>query len=145
MARLHKILVAFDGSPHSRQALQWAMDLSCDTSGTVVAVLVSEPLHLSARYNYAEVIRDAIKEHEEREQKILAEAKDAGSSRGLAVKTELLHGNVAQAILDYAQTEQMDLIVAGTKGYGAIGGLLMGGVTRNLVSLSRIPVLVVKD
>ena len=37
------------------------------------------------------------------------------------------------------------MIVTGTKGHGALEEMLMGSVTRNLVSLSHIPVLVVKD
>ena len=28
MSRLNKILVAYDGSPHSKEALNWAIDLS---------------------------------------------------------------------------------------------------------------------
>ena len=39
----------------------------------------------------------------------------------------------------------MELIIAGTKGHGALEELLMGSVTRNLVSLAHIPVLVVKE
>lgn len=39
----------------------------------------------------------------------------------------------------------IDLIVTGTKGHGALAELLMGSVTRNLISLAHVPVLVVKD
>jgi nucleotide-binding universal stress UspA family protein len=35
--------------------------------------------------------------------------------------------------------------VVGTKGHGVLEELLMGSVTRNLISLAHIPVLVVKD
>ena len=48
-------------------------------------------------------------------------------------------------LMSLAKENGMDMIVAGTKGHGVLEGLLMGSVTRNLVSLSPIPILVVKD
>ena len=59
--------------------------------------------------------------------------------------TDLLQGNIAATLLEYAKDKRVDIIVAGTKGHGVLGSLLMGSVTRNLVSLAHIPVLVVKD
>ena len=75
----------------------------------------------------------------------MKDAMDAGKRKGVEVKTEMLRGNVAAAIIDYADKNGADLIVAGTKGHGALAELLMGSVTRNLVSLSHLPVLVVKS
>ena len=75
----------------------------------------------------------------------MKDAVDAGKRKGIEVKTEILSGNVAAAIIDYAGQNGADMIVAGTKGHGALAELLMGSVTRNLVSLSHIPVLVVKS
>ena len=48
-------------------------------------------------------------------------------------------------LMSLAKENGMELTVAGTKGHGVLEGLLMGSVTRNLVSLSPIPILVVKD
>ena len=42
MSRMRKILVAYDGSPHSKQALNWAIDLSLLSEARVVAVKVFE-------------------------------------------------------------------------------------------------------
>ena len=68
-----------------------------------------------------------------------------GHSRGVTVKGDILQGNIAEQIIKYARDDNYDMIVVGTKGHGVLEQLLMGSVTRNLVSLSRIPVLVVKD
>lgn len=149
MERPNKILVAFDGSPQSKKALEWSLDLSQDSNGAVIAVYVSEPVHLTSIYGIengsVELMMDTIKETEINDRKTLEEAKAFCVNRGRDVKTELLHGNIAQAIIKYAKEEQVDLIVTGTKGHGALGELLLGSVTRNLVSLAHIPVLVVKD
>ena len=76
---------------------------------------------------------------------MIEEAKVYCENRAVNVKVELLHGNIAQTIINYAKEHQMELIIAGTKGHGALEELLMGSVTRNLVSLAHIPVLVVKE
>jgi len=151
MARPNKILVAYDGSPQSKQALEWALDLSRSSNGSVVVVFVSEPIHMSSMVMYnieggsEKWVAETIKEVQTRELKTLDEAKTYCASRGVDVKTELLHGNIAESIIKYAKQEHVDLIVAGTKGHGALEELLMGSVTRNLVSLAHTPVLVVKD
>lgn len=147
MARPNKILVAYDGSPHSQKALEWAIDLSHCSSGKMIAVYVSEPVEILSLYTSESGIRmkDAIKELEERGRDKLEEAKTFCASRGVDVKTVFLHGNIAHTIINYAKNEQADLIIAGTKGHGELEEMLMGSVTRNLVSLSSIPVLVVKD
>jgi len=79
------------------------------------------------------------------DQRLMDEVYLTGHSRGVTVKGDILQGNIAEQIIKYAEDDHYDLIVAGAKGHGVLEQLLMGGVTRNLVSLSRIPVLVVKD
>ena len=76
---------------------------------------------------------------------MLDEAVSIGKSRGVTVTGESLHGNIAEQIISYAREHGFDLIVVGTKGHGVLEELLMGSVTRNLISLAHIPVLVVKD
>jgi len=149
MTRLNRILVAFDGSPHSKKALEWAIDLSHLAHGSIVVVYVSEPVHLTSLYGFEGgnviMLPEVIKEFEEKERKLLEEAKIYCENRAVNVKAELLQGNIAETIIKYAKSENVNLIIAGTKGHGALEELLMGSVTRNLVSLAHIPVLVVKD
>ena len=54
MAQLKKLLVAYDGSTQSKEALDWAIDLSLLSGAQVIAVKVSEPLEVvfsQARYS----------------------------------------------------------------------------------------------
>jgi nucleotide-binding universal stress UspA family protein len=149
MTKPNKILVAYDGSSQSKKALEWAIDLSRNSNGKVIVAFVAEPVHRTPVYGIEvgseQNIVDALKEVEGRELIILEDAKNFCISRGVDVKTELLYGNIAQTIINYAKSESADLIIAGTKGHGAVEGLLMGSVTGKLVSLAHIPVLVVKD
>lgn len=146
MSRLKKILVAYDGSPHSKQALNWAIDISLLSGSEVVAVKVFETSELFAAAETGGArFMTMLDEIRREDQRLMDEVAAIGQTRGVKVKGEVLQGNIAREILDYAQKNNFDIIIAGTKGHGALEELLMGSVTRSLVSLSRIPVLVVKD
>lgn len=147
--RPKKILLAYDGSAHSKEALGWAIDLSLQSGAPLIAVKVAEPdvSHRSSamfQEGYGVTLYERFVEMQKLDEKQLAEVLEAGHKMRIEIKTEILYGNVAATILDYAKKNDVDLIVAGTKGRGALEDLLMGGVTRNLVSLSHIPVLIVK-
>ena len=150
MTRPQKILVAYDGSAHSREALMWALDLSMVSGASVVAVKVVEPVEMNRAYalyeaGYGATLAERFDEMRKLDAQQMKDAMDAGKRKGVEVKTEMLRGNVAAAIIDYAIKNGVDLIVAGTKGHGALAELLIGSVTRNLISLSHLPVLVVKS
>ena len=151
MARMKKILVAYDGSTQSKKALDWAIDLSLLAKGQVMVVKVTEMMDLnemSSLYEDGsyEPLVEQIEAIQRADRRLLEEAIAAiGDRQGVAITTALLHGNIAASIIAYANENEVDLIVAGTKGHGVLEGLLMGSVTRNLVSLSKIPVFVVKD
>ncbi len=152
MTRIRKILVAYDGSAQSKEALDWAIDLSLMTKAQVMVVKVIEMMSLREMTDlyeggaHADLLVAKIEEIQKADQKLLEDAINAvGQRKGVAITTALLHGNVAAAIIEFSKENDVDLIVVGTKGHGVLEELLMGSVTRNLVSLSRIPVLVVKD
>ena len=150
MARMKKILVAYDGSSHSKEALDWATDLSLMSEALVIAVKVVEPLevgqaHAMYEAGFGKTLIEQLTNREAADKQLLQDAIDFGRQKGVTVTTELLQGNIAATLLEYAKDKKVDLIVAGTKGHGVLEELLMGSVTRNLVSLAHIPVLVVKD
>src|SRR5262245_34995643 len=67
------------------------------------------------------------------------------SNTGDVTPRVVIHeGNAPTVILETAQKEGADLIVAGTAGVGPLGQLLLGSTTAALVAHARAPVLVVK-
>lgn len=150
MTRPKKILVAYDGSAQSKEALSWATDLSVLSGAPVIAVKVVEPVEMNRAYaiyeaGYGATLGERFAEMHRIDEKQMEDALEIGRHKGVTIKTEMLQGNIAATLIDYSEKNGVDLIIAGTRGHGVLEGLLMGSVTRNLVSLSHIPVLVVKD
>ena len=146
MSLIRKILVAYDGSPHSKEALNWAIDLSLMSQAQIMAVKVFEGNQLfMAAETGGNRFLEALEEMRREDARLMEEAAAIGESRGVKVTGEILQGNIAAEIIAFATRNHIDLIVTGTKGHGALAELLMGSVTRNLISLAHIPVLVVKD
>ena len=56
---------------------------------------------------------------------------------------EVMGGSPAAAIAEIAEKEGADAIVAGTRGYGALAGLLVASVTHQLLHIAHCPLLVV--
>lgn len=148
--QLQKILVAYDGSDFSKAALDLALDLGKSSGARLTVVKVNDPLDFlllssMAGTRVAVKLAAQIAELDEADRKLLAEAKAAAANREMEIVTDLLSGvNIADTLIRYAEENHVDMTVAGTLGHGLLGGLLLGSVTRQLISLSKNPVLVVK-
>jgi len=150
VAKMKKLLVAYDGSTHSKEALDWAIDLSLLSGAQIIAVKVVEPLEVGQAYamyeaGYAAELIEQLAERRVSDTQLLQEAVDYATQKGGSITSDLLEGNIAATLIEYSKDKNVDMIITGTKGHGILEGLLMGSVTRNLVSLAHIPVLVVKD
>ena len=65
------------------------------------------------------------------------------SGEGLKARGELASGKAAEQIVDYARTNQVDLIIMGTHGRSGIAKWEMGHVAKGVVDFSTVPVLLV--
>ena len=63
---------------------------------------------------------------------------------GVNVISVLLQGHPAQEILDFAEKNDIDMIVLGTQGKTGIDRFLLGGVTEKVVRHAKAEVLVVR-
>ncbi|KAA9005108.1 universal stress protein [Paenibacillus spiritus] len=139
------ILLAYDGSKASKQALLRAIELAKVTPDSTLHVIhafdfprffIGEalaPLPASLNKDYYDLAVQTTDEAKTR----IAEA-------GLTAKVELLQGPPAELILKYAKENEVDVIVIGSRGLGGIREFVLGSVSHNVVQNARIPVLVVK-
>jgi nucleotide-binding universal stress UspA family protein len=66
----------------------------------------------------------------------------AGLREGVAVERQVLVGEPAKALLEYARVNQSDLIVTGSHGFGFLTRLWLGSVSQRLVRGAHCSVLV---
>ncbi len=78
-------------------------------------------------------------------QLLLKESASKVRALGLeTVETALLGEDAAQEILHFAETNDVDLIVCGTRGLGGIKSFFLGSVSHKLLEEAQCPCLVVK-
>ena len=87
----------------------------------------------------------SMQEEEQRQgQALLDDARKALSSSGYQIKTILERGDAATEIIEFVKTNQIDLVVCGSRGLSQVSGWLLGSVSRKLVHYAGCSVLIVK-
>lgn len=132
-----KIMWATDGSASADRALDLAKSLAQD-GATLLAVYSVE--YIIGKGTIPENV-----DEEERQAKItkqVAELSEAGVNASLKVVQGGVTG-AAHTIAKVAEEENVDLIVAGTRGHTVLSGLFLGSVTQRLLYITPCPVLVV--
>jgi nucleotide-binding universal stress UspA family protein len=134
------IVMAVDGSEYSHRAVEYARSLAERYEANLWLLHVFS--HTSDLLGY----QDFEKLYAKRKsagQTILDDAQKILGSTTFKVHAELLEGSEAEAILTVAENNKADLIVMGTRGFGAVKGLLVGSVSRKVIHLSKCPVMVI--
>ncbi|MBW2428565.1 MAG: universal stress protein [Deltaproteobacteria bacterium] len=134
------ILLAFDGSDCSNKALAYASNLA-EQYGAALWLVHVFP-HTSDLLGY-EDFEKLFAKRKSAGQVVIDDALQKLDKSTLKVHPELLEGPEAESILKAAKTSQADLIVMGTRGLGAVKGLLIGSVSRKVIHYATCPVMVV--
>jgi nucleotide-binding universal stress UspA family protein len=140
-----RILIPLDGSTMAEQALATALALAQQFHSELFLLRVLMPLPISYRAGAASAAaieaaeREALLEAADYLDGVAAGIKDEGF--GVQVATRL--GNPSNAIIDFVQQNQIDLLVMCTRGQTGPARWLLGSVTDHVVRGSSIPVVVV--
>jgi nucleotide-binding universal stress UspA family protein len=137
----NKILVPLDGSPLSERALPPALALAQqpDTEVILARVPTGEDAPIMADgHRPDQARRDA--------QAYLDTLRLNNRQPGLNLRTRLMNGDAASAIVDTAAAaaEGVDLIVMSTHGYSGVTRWLLGSVTEKVLRTAPCPVLAIR-
>jgi nucleotide-binding universal stress UspA family protein len=143
-----KILVPVDGSRHSSQAVDVAIDLGKRYAASVLLLHVIRdfalPREIIEMIKAGEITESRREILEDSADIILGIAKERFDEAGFSdVTGEYITGDPATEIADYAEKKDADLIVIGHSGLSTPGPLL-GGVARKLTNISKTSCLVVR-
>jgi nucleotide-binding universal stress UspA family protein len=147
MITLKNILVATDFGEAADAALTYGRALARNFGATLHVLHVAQDV-------YATIMRvepslgafaDLQREVEDVARKQLDERLDDNDQPPLRTKAVVLESNTtATTIVEYAKNADIDLIVMGTHGRGAVAHLLMGNVAERVVRTAPCPVLTVR-
>ncbi len=140
-----KILIATDGSESVRKAVETAVELAKISGAKLYAVYV-----IASRGTSIPIPKDAGLERATLEyfrtegKEATAYVKKSGEFADVDVESIILKGNPANEIVDFAEKNDIDLIVMGTLGRTGIQRFLLGSVAENVVRHSKKSVLIVR-
>jgi nucleotide-binding universal stress UspA family protein len=140
---MRTILIATDGSPAAREAVEYGLELAEAEHATATLLQVIPPVDWT-QLDRGAVIRPVPDEIEKRRGFALDEAAVLAAQHGVTVSFEVVAGVPADEIVAFADNHDLDLTVIGSRGRGAVAGALMGSVSQAVVHESRRPVLVVR-
>jgi nucleotide-binding universal stress UspA family protein len=137
-------LIPIDDSPSALRALALAIDaVRGQADGQVHVLNVQAPmLHTwPGKLVSPDMIAAELRSKGE---KLLVQPEIMALTDGLACVPEVRIGAAAEVIAAYAAEQGCDAIVMGTRGIGAVVGLVMGSVAQRVVHLAGVPVTLVK-
>ncbi len=139
-----KILVAVDGSAYSRKAIEFVASrqtlLESNPDVQVLNVQWRLPSY-PARIVGMAVVRDYYADEAE---KVLKPARLRLRKAGLNSNARLIVGRPADEISAAAEKANVDLLVLGSHGHSALGGMLLGSVTQEVMVRSKRAMLIVR-
>jgi nucleotide-binding universal stress UspA family protein len=147
------LVVAVDGSPEAEEALAHATDIADATGGRITAVHAVDPSVPSAEDNEPfggaserdrQLIVESVETAEERGMEVLDAIADVAANLGHDVDTELVYGDPADAVTDYAETVDADAIYVGHRGLSERRETMVGSVAKQFVERADRPVTVVR-
>jgi len=139
-----KILLAVDGSPYTKKMLAYLATHEELLAGTheYTALTVQPQLPARARAALGKEVVDAY--YAEEGEKVVGPVCKLLARHGVEAKRIVKVGPVGDTIAKVADAGKFDLLVMGTHGHGALGKLVMGSVSTQVLANSQVPVLLVR-
>jgi nucleotide-binding universal stress UspA family protein len=144
--KLEKIVAACDFSADARLAMDYASSLAQEFQAELCLFHALEPVayhDLTSRtktlsMDLEKALHTAIEER-------LSALVDSETKTWAKVRHAISAGKPPAEIVAFAEAEQADLIVVGSRGIGPVSRLLLGSTAERVVGLASCPVLVVRE
>jgi nucleotide-binding universal stress UspA family protein len=134
------ILLPFDGSDGAAEVLHHASELAHWADATIRVLYVADTTRDSVTVVEADTVDVLVQKGNE----IVEEAGKTLDTLGASYETDVVQGNPAPTIADYAERYDQDLVVMPTHGREGLSRYVLGSVSEKVVRLSSVPVLTVR-
>lgn len=142
---MKNILVPIDGSDASLRALKTALEMTQqqNITYTLHVLNVQAPVisNNAARFFSAAVLQSY---YQDEGQIALNKAKEVLNDSNSNYEMHIEVGQIAEVVKNYVTQKNCDHIVMGTRGLGAVPGLLLGSAATKILSSVEVPVTLIK-
>ena len=139
-----KLLAAIDLSSSTKAVVDHVINLAVPLSTSVWVLHVADPEPDFVGYDVGpQSERDAMAEQYHREHAELQAIAEGMRNAGLQATALLVQGPTARTILQEAAKLEVDMIIVGSHGHGAVYQALVGSVSEAVLRNCVVPVLVV--
>jgi nucleotide-binding universal stress UspA family protein len=152
--KISRMLVAIDGSEESMRATTYAITIACIYDAELVALTVvnTQPwFYSSTAYGWADnqTMEKVHKKDRDEAQHWLDQTKANAEDNGIKISTKILMvpttaSSTSAAIVNYAEQNNIDLIVVGTRGRSGLKKMLLGSTALGVLTYAHCPVMVIK-
>lgn len=139
-----KVLVPIDGSENSFRALKHGLFLGSKLGAKLVVLYVLDTPPVP--FVQSQKVIDSVSESFEKESKeVFAKVDSEAKNYDITYETVLLKGHhIASLINKYADQNDIDVIVIGSRGYGKVKTAILGSVSHDVFHHTKKPVLIIK-
>lgn len=144
---IRHVLVAVDDSECSMDALSFALEEHPEARFTAIHVInPGELVTVGGGIDDLGTIDiEELREQREAEaDRLLDRVRSEGAAAGVEIETEVRTGQVAKAIVSFAEEAAVDVIVVGSHGRRGASRVLLGSVAEGVARRSSIPVTIVR-
>ena len=141
---VQQMLVGLDGSPLAETILPYVTVLAKGVGAEVTllhVVHVPEEVQEGERY---QIVQPLLQQVDTQAQDYLGRVAQQLADAGLAVKSQVITGDTAAAIVGYAQQKGMDLIALATHGRSGLQRWFHGSVAEKVLHTTQMPLLLIR-
>jgi len=158
LKKIRKIMLPIDGSATSMKAARIGISLAKKFRSDLIGLTVIDLMSLPYGYfltqpgtrshdNILEEKRTEAKKWLDKIEKSMLEAVGEPQASKAKFRSEIIEdpfSRVESAIINYAESEGVDLIVMGTRGRSGFKRILLGSVASDVLSYAHCPVMTVR-
>ncbi|PAQ14197.1 universal stress protein [Bacillus sp. FJAT-42315] len=136
-----RILLAVDGSKHSLRATEEAIKIASFTNDCAIdLVFVADYAKAKNEVLHAQSQEELTLARRQR----LLPIEEQLKANNINYQLNILHGEPAPTIVDYANKENFDMTIIGSRGLNSLQEMVLGSVSHKVVKRVNGPVLIVK-
>ena len=141
-----KIMIATDGSEYVKRAVSSGIEIAKLSDAKLYAVHIVPTLPSSSMPIGSRMFRwdEAYEVLKDEGNKALEDVKEAAKGEDVEVEGVLLEGHPGDKLIEFAENNDIDMIVMGTLGKTGLERFLLGSVADNVVRHSKVDVLFVR-